>query len=387
MTTRQLPPNIDASMMQTVTRDLESMSIFTKPGMEDVVRARIAALPMRAGVGFDYPVTLRGSTPHFNVYYDPALPAGAAVADGILATCERDFGTMQWYFGGIAPPALPFNIVIAPLDPSGRGYGGAYHYGCSAVDLYLDAKTVPILDIDYTRFLLIAEAVEVFSAAQGAGWNCGASNGEGLSRVLAADTYPAQLDGYTTAGIWLDAPGRPDYVNVTDPTDRNAVSTGCAVLFLNYLRYQEDFTWPEIVAAAGATLQQTYQHLTKQADAFTPFKNLLQRFYPTGRSSGLTTDNPFPLMGRMAFPFCGVQFRGSVPAGSTTTWFTYNWPVLWHVEWNVVPTNVNTAGPQLTWSVRVQKTSGDYLTYWIAITNTSSAQADVEARYAVLGAL
>ncbi|TAM91606.1 hypothetical protein EPN42_03295 [bacterium] len=89
----------------------------------------------------------------------------------------------------------------------------------------------------------------------------------------------------------------------------------------------------------------------------------------------------------MAFPFCGVQFRGSVPAGSTTTWFTYNWPVLWHVEWNVVPTNVNTAGPQLTWSVRVQKTSGDYLTYWIAITNTSSAQADVEARYAVLGAL
>lgn len=351
------------------------------------MRSQIAALPPR--VGFDYPATLRGSTAHFNVYYDDTTLGanGAAIADAVLSTCERDYATMQGYFGGLTPPGLPFNIVVAALDASGRGYGGAYHYGCSAVDLYLDAKTVPAIDADYTRFLLIAEAVEVFEAAQGAGWDCGASNGEGLSRVLATDLYPAQLDGYTTAAVWLDTPGRPDYVNVTDPTDRNFISTGCAVLFLNYLRYQEDFTWPEIVAAGGMTLQQTYQRLTQQVDAFTPFMNVLQRFYPAGTPSGLTTDNPFPLMASMTFPFCGVQFRGSVPAYSTQTWFTYNWPVLWHVEWTVVPTSVSTGGPQITSQVSVEKSSGDYITYWISITNLTAAQVDIEARYCVLGAL
>ncbi len=83
-----------------------------------------------------------------------------------------------------------------------------------------------------------AEIVEVFSAAQGGDWDCGASNGEGLSRVLATELYPAELDGYTTAADWLDG-GRPDDVNQTNPTDQDAVSNGCAVLFLNYMRYQE----------------------------------------------------------------------------------------------------------------------------------------------------
>lgn len=359
---------------------------MAKRGTEQALRLRVARAAPRDH--FDYPAILRGTTPHFNVYYDDtALGAnGAAIADGVLATCEQDYNTMAGFFGGITPAGLPFNILIAALDPSGQGGGGAYHYGCGAVDLYCDAKTTPGLDIDYTRMLLVAEAVEVFSNAQGLGWDCGASNGEGLSRVLATELYPAELDGYSTAAAWLDTPDRPDFVNVNDPTDTNSVSTGCSVLFLNYLRYQLNYPWPQIVAAGAPTLGQTYQNLTGQPDGLTPFKALLEAAYPTGIPSGLTNDNPFPLPSALTARASGVQFRGRVPANSTVRWYTHDWPVSWHVEWIVVPTSVWTAGPQVSWSVQVQRNSSDSLTYWIAVTNTTSADVDVEARYRVSSA-
>ncbi len=374
-------------------------SIIAKPGTEEAMRARISSVK-KAAMGLDYPTTFAGSTAHFCVYYDATTlgATGSTIANGVLATCENDYNTISAYFNGLqtTPVSTPtnenptgtlYNLIIAQLDPSGQGGGGAYHYGCGAGDLYLDAKTVPGLDIDYTRFLEVAEMVEVFSADQpGAPYNCGASNGEGLSRVLAEDLYPAELDGYASAGYWLDN-GRPDFITITDPTDRNYLSIGCSTLFLNYLRYQEDFTWQEIVGAGATTLAQTYQNLTGQPDAVTPFMTLLQQYFPVGTPSGLTNDNPFPLMGGMTFPICGVQFRGTVGANSTATWFTYDWPVLWDVDWLVVPTSVYGPGPQLQWNVQVQKTSGDYFTYWISITNVAPVDVDVEARFCILGAL
>jgi hypothetical protein len=367
---------------QVPAHDLTHLRIFARPGAEEHIVSQAHQAVDR--VGFDFPATLRGSTAHFNVYYDDTTlgSTGATIADGVLATCETDYNTISSYFGGLTPNNMPFNVIIAALDPSGGGGGGAYHYGCGAVDLYCDAKTNPGVDIDYTRFLVVAEEVEVFSDTQGLGWDCGASNGEGLSRVLATDLYPAELDGYTTAAVWLDTPGRPDYVTVNDPTDRSAVSTGCSVLFLNYLQVQLDFTWTEIVAAGASTLNQTYQILTGQTDGLTPFKDLLQAFYPEGTPSGLTNDDPFPLLPALSFPLCGVQFRGTVPAGSTETWFTYNWPVHWQVIWNVVPTTV-AGGPELSWNLQTQKSSGDYMTYWISITNLTGTDVDVEARYCV----
>ena len=76
---------------------------------------------------------------------------------------------------GIDATQLPINIIIAALDPSGQGGRGAYHYGCSATDLYCDLKNVPSLDIDFTRMLLVAELVEVFEAAQNLGFHWGES--------------------------------------------------------------------------------------------------------------------------------------------------------------------------------------------------------------------
>jgi hypothetical protein len=246
--------------------------------------------------GFDYPVVQEGQTANFVVYYDPALGSdGQSCADGVLATCENEYAQTSAWFGGINSPTLPINVILAPLDPSGQGGGGAYHYGCAAVDLYCDVKNMPTLDIDFSRFLMEAELVEVFEAAQNVGWNCGFSNGEGLSRVLATALYPAELNGYTTAAAWLDTPDRPDWVNNTDTTDVDPVSNGCAVLFLNYLNTQLGYAWAQIVQAGAPTLAQTYTNLTGNPDGWTPFRQQLDANFPLGTPSGVTTDNPYPL--------------------------------------------------------------------------------------------
>jgi len=257
--------------------------------------AAIAHVPQQAAagaveapqVGFDYPATKRGSTAHFVVYYDPSLGAdGITIADAVLATCEPDYDRISAYFGGLTPSTM--NVIIAP------GIGGAYHYGCDGKDIYCDAQTSP-LDVDHTRMLGVAEVVEVFSAEQGKGWNCGASNGEGLSRVLATELYPAELNGFNSASSWLDAPGRPNFVDQTDPTDRSYISIGCSVLFLNWLRYELKYGWAQIVAAAASTLAQTYTNLTGNTDGWARFSTQLAAGYPIGTSSGLGTDNPYPL--------------------------------------------------------------------------------------------
>lgn len=269
-----------------------------KPSMAHVFAITHAGHRTSLGgtAGFDYPAVQEGATNNFVVYYDPSLGLnGKSCADGMLATCENDYAQTSAWFGGIASPTLPINVVLAPLDSSGQGGGGAYHYGCSAVDLYCDVKNVPGLNIDYSRMLMVAELVEVFEAAQGVGWDCGASSGEGLSRVLATALYPAELNGYTTSAAWLDTPNRRDWVNNTDTTDQNPISTGCAALFLNYLNTQLGYSWEQIVQAGAPTLAQTYTNLTGQPDGWTPFRQQLDNNFPIGTPSGLTTDNPYPL--------------------------------------------------------------------------------------------
>ena len=236
-------------------------------------------------------LTSRGSTAHFTVSYDNSLGSdGPTIADAVLGVCEADYFTLQGDFGGITPPSLPFNVNILP------GSFGASHATCAATTLSIGAQSAPGVNIPFIRSLVIAEEDEVFEAAIGRGWNCGASNGEGLSRVLANAMYPgAEPSNFVSGPVWLDG-GRPDFVNNTDPTDRNYLSIGCAVLFLNWLRYQLHFSWDEIILAGASTLAQTYTNLTGRTDAWTRFTTLLQNHFPAGAPSGLTTDNPFPLL-------------------------------------------------------------------------------------------
>jgi hypothetical protein len=84
-------------------------------------------------------------------------------------------------------------------------------------------------------------------------------------------------------------------------------------------------------------------------------------------------------------PWVGVQFRGNVPAGQTSRWFTHSWPAHWHVLWTVVPTTPRPGAPQIKWQVQVERATDGFITYWLNITNISPDACDIEARYAVLG--
>lgn len=81
----------------------------------------------------------------------------------------------------------------------------------------------------------------------------------------------------------------------------------------------------------------------------------------------------------------GVQFTGTVPANSTRRWFTHSWPEHLHVLWNVVPMSPRPGAPQIDFHVRVERASDRFITYWIDISNLTNTEAQIEARYAVLG--
>jgi len=69
----------------------------------------------------------------------------------------------------------------------------------------------------------------------GHGWNCAASNGEGLSRVLANALYPNDTPADFVAAPTRLSSARPDWVSNTENTDQDYTSIGCSVLFLNWL--------------------------------------------------------------------------------------------------------------------------------------------------------
>lgn len=187
-----------------------------------------------------------GNTTNFVVFYDGSLGAnGKNLADALLASCEWEYSMLQGWFGGITPASLPFNVYID------TGSFGAYHANCAATEIHCAAFSGT--DADIVRLVLAAEVDEVLMAAQAKGWNCGFSHGEGLSRVLCTELYPNALDGFASASAWLDGT-RPNWVDNTEQTDRDYNSIGCAVLFLNFLRYELSYSWNAIIAAAAPTL-------------------------------------------------------------------------------------------------------------------------------------
>src|SRR5579863_7003600 len=60
---------------------------------------------------FDFPVQPQGSTPHFTVYYNPAMgDAGPTIASGVLDTCDQDYARLSAWFGADLPQ---MNVLIS----------------------------------------------------------------------------------------------------------------------------------------------------------------------------------------------------------------------------------------------------------------------------------
>jgi hypothetical protein len=243
-------------------------------------------------VGFDVSATFRGQTSHFNVYYDDDLGGtlGPAIADGILAVCEADLGALAAMFGFIPIPDLPFSVIAVPWSKA----QGAYHHSCAATEIYCGVHPDPSIQIPLAQGVLVAEEVEVFEAAQNLGWDCGKSNGEGLSRTLAEELYPILDQYFYTADVWLDS-ARNDYVTTNFDSDVDAASIGCSVLFLNFLQFM-GYSWAEIAQAGAPTLASVYQNLTGLTSAVADFRTVIDAFFPPGIPSGVRTDRPLPVM-------------------------------------------------------------------------------------------
>lgn len=85
------------------------------------------------------------------------------------------------------------------------------------------------------------------------------------------------------------------------------------------------------------------------------------------------------------YPRVGAQWTGTVPARSSRRWFTFNWPEWELVDWRMLPTVPRPGAPQLSWRVALERASGNYLTYWITVTNLTDQDVTFEGRYCVLG--
>lgn len=81
----------------------------------------------------------------------------------------------------------------------------------------------------------------------------------------------------------------------------------------------------------------------------------------------------------------GVQFTGQLQANQTQRWFTHSWPAHWRVAWDVIPTSPRGGGPAVEWTVRTERPTDYFVTYWIDIKNMVGEPVSFEARYAVLG--
>jgi len=248
-----------------------------------------AVVAAAAGTSFDYPVTRVGVVGNITVYYDPSLGAeGQSLANALVGHVVTPYDDLQTSFG-IAGEAV--NVVIAPLSGSNDGSGGAYHYGCdfsAGGTLYLDATfanaAVDALDLDVA--LYVAELSECFMGPQGAGWNCGYSNGEALSRFFSEiETPPSTLpSGFISGPSWQQA-GYPDWISRTETTDQDYVSIGCGVVYIYWMRSQ-GFTSQQITRAAGATFADNCQTLTGKTTAYADLRAAV-----TGIT--ITSDNPF----------------------------------------------------------------------------------------------
>jgi hypothetical protein len=261
--------------------------------------------------------TVAGQTDHVVVYTD-GTPDGNATAQALLQTCEADYLATQAWFGGIdLPPgqegddqtvprtALPVHVLIDPQA------GGAYHFGCNATDLYIEPTP------DLASGLFVAELVECFQAAINNGWDCGQTNGEGLSRVLAGERN-ANLDSLfvqTEQGWWAD--GQQDYVTDNSADDSDQDGNGCGTLFLYYLHSQLDNDWTTIATTGGSSLGDTYTRLAGNdaASGFNDFVSRLATLDSGGTLNVPTSGNPFPISGTAPAAGPGSEQPNQQPAG------------------------------------------------------------------------
>jgi hypothetical protein len=221
------------------------------------------------------------------VFVDPKLgQQGLRNARDLLDDADRIVAANDAFFG---TPGGAVSVIVFALGGATDGTGGADHMGC-------DFTTGAAIEVcasfgNPARVSALFEA-ELSECAMG-GNVCGANTGEALSRWCAAEVSNNALSDFATAPAWAEA-GHPDFVNQTDPTDGDPVSTGCGMAFLSWLMSQGEQLHtiaPAMVSLGDSgTLAQLYANLTGDAasNAFPAFMDAVQNL-----PNGITSDDPF----------------------------------------------------------------------------------------------
>lgn len=220
------------------------------------------------------------------VYVDPSLGDPALQnAKDLVSDADRIVKANNTIFG---TPSEAVDVIVFAVGGMTDGTGGADHNACD----YTSGGAIEVCASfgNSARVSALFEA-ELSECSMG-GNLCGVSTGEALSRWCAAVVGNNALADFATAPAWAKK-GMPDFVDKTDGTDQNEVSTGCGMAFLSWLQ-KLGFSLNKIAPAmvklgTTGTLAQLYATLTSspQSDAWPKF-NVAVRALP-----GITSDDPF----------------------------------------------------------------------------------------------
>jgi hypothetical protein len=92
---------------------------------------------------------------------------------------------------------------------------------------------------------------------------------------------------------------------------------------------------------------------------------------------------PPPYFACMVKP-AGTQWFGTIPGNTTQRWYTWGWSPTSHVVWTIMPLTPCPGGPQLTWSVQIERASSTQCTHWITVRNLTGDPVRFEGRFDVL---
>jgi hypothetical protein len=214
-------------------------------------------------VNFSGQATLVGTSPsrRVTVYVDPELGnKGQKNAEELLSGADLVVQANDHFFGTSAGSV---NVILLALDNKTDGTGGADHSACD----YVVGQDIEVC-ASFGRPDRLSALLEAELSECNMGGNlCGVSTGEALSRWCAASVSNNALDDFASAPTWAkDAPNYADFVNNTDPTDRNKVSIGCGMAFISWLLSQNialsSVAQGLVALGAGGTFAELYANLT-----------------------------------------------------------------------------------------------------------------------------
>jgi hypothetical protein len=238
---------------------------------------------------FDGTSQFVGTSPsgRVTVFVDPDLgQPGLQNAQDLVNDADRVADANDEIFGTTGGPV---SVIVFALGGATDGTGGADHDGCD----FTSGAAIEV-SASFSNSARVSGLFEAELSECSMGGNlCGVSTGEGLSRWCATVISNNALSDFTTAPTWFQQ-GMQNFVDTTDPTDQNPLSTGCTMAFLSWLISQGsklEQIAPEMVQLGDSgTLAQLYAVLTgdSASNAWPKFRAAVLAL-----PDGVNSDDPF----------------------------------------------------------------------------------------------